>query len=178
MCAGSLGPYFRLSEQGKLRFGDALVPLAEADRPWVMAHSSWQRRAVYGEEPFPPPSQWLIRRKHRRVLVEGGRHVPIEKAVGHGLKDFAPFFWVAVGNAEFLGLPQSLDKLSATQWSDAFRRATATDDATALQLFYGQAALAGSSPVPALVRCIVGPALENRPPAKLPPPTASASTTC
>lgn len=161
--AGPLTPLVsNLSDEGKVLFTAALLPLAAQDQPWTMAHDSPQQRPKYPERPCHAPSQLVAVRFGLMSSTLGVR--PLSECVDSELSRWSQLLPV-VEAPPFCGLAQRLDDLSAEQSSSALDQALEVDDPLLLGAFYGK--LAKFVGPPDRVRCGFGNSHDELPPSQV-----------
>lgn len=162
--AGPASPLrLKLSKEARSRLTHALLQASSDLDPWTFCHLSQSR---YPEMPFDHPVVWLIRQRGLLRTSLGVARVAL--AVAPELTDFRLLLPVAEGvprsAARALRLPAELSDLTDEHWEIFFTAAAKSTDDRTLARAYSAAARAGQ-PAPSALRCRVGAAFDERPPA-------------
>lgn len=160
---GPLEPLFRLSDEGRARFTEAV--LVHDDSDWTLGHQS--RRDSYPVKTYMAPSLWVIRSEGCLETSKGYRRTT--DCVAPALAPWEKILPVAFCSpqvASRLGLPECLDKLVDRHWDRAMEAASNQTDIALLGKFYAIAA-ALVSPAPPSIRCLVGDEWKLIPPSSV-----------
>lgn len=151
--SGPIEPIYALSDEGRVRFTEALLLAGTDEDPYTLRHKT--KPDAYPIQSFEPPYLWVIRQEGRLRTSRGYRQP--HQCVGSALRAFASVLPVADCSDEIarrLNLPMSLEHLSAAHWREVLQVIEQTSDENVIGFFYSAAARHIS--VPSRIRCIVG----------------------
>ena len=156
---GPLSPIRELSDQGRLRFSEALLDSSDEPAQWEMSHRT---RSSYPTLSVDGPAIWMLRREGRLSTSLGPR--PIDGVVGPGLERWQHVLPVARRSLDEvlqLNLPNTLGELLEHHWEESLEAVGRLSNDLEVGSFY--AAAAEFVDAPALVRCRVGQSHDSRP---------------
>jgi superfamily II DNA or RNA helicase len=142
---GPLSPLSDLSDEGRLRFTEAVLGAESDFHPWTLTHRTQPDR--YPRLSITHPAIWLVQREGRISTTQGPRKV--DESVSPKLARWSRFLPVAElseGAGSALGLPATLGDVGKGVWADAFTAASRVKDANELGSFYAMACLFNRPP--------------------------------
>ena len=111
---GPLSPIWELSDEGRIRFSEALLESPDELEPWQMSHRTVGSYPTLAVE---APAKWMLRREGRLGTSLGPRS--IGDAVGPGLERWQKVLPVAQRGPDEvlrLNLPNTLGELQEHHW--------------------------------------------------------------
>ncbi|MEI6234150.1 MAG: DEAD/DEAH box helicase family protein [Planctomycetota bacterium] len=135
---GPLEPLLELSHEGKAEFTKNLLVADSNFNEWTMIHTS---NAEYPPVKFESPTIWAIKRFGRLLTSLGAR--PVAESVSPTLGAWAAVLPVAQCSelaARHLDLPDTLESIEQTHWTNAVMQSLQLDDDDAIGRFYASAA--------------------------------------
>ena len=160
--AGPLTALEWLSDEGRVLFTEAVLGAETEPDRWAFAHTT--RREAYPVVSMDAPAIWRLKQEGRLRTSHGIR--PVSKCAAPALGDWSTVIPIAEcpddKTAEHLGLPATLEELSAELWEGALAEVMTSDSDELVGSVY--AAACRFVAAPGRVRCRVGESHALEPP--------------